>query len=520
MNRYSKGETIATIPLHVDVEPPFHWVVPLFDLKEVERWVLSLPRFRIGFGWCSDLLAKQKKSRTGDNEEDERFIRILQKPDIHPEILKIAIFMLIHGQARPFLELHSTSTIDTDADAADADELQLLLQLLSAELRGMDNKFLLKDDDNEWKRLLAILRKSHIRWVHQTHPLVEYASKVIPKLDDDQELLRVVEMFNLDDDDKTTTRKHSKLAVQKMIRDRFVTQTCSFAVIIVIIPCRDDTTTTTTTTTLSPLLQYSHSCLPNAHFEIGNDGGTILVTALYDIHNHDDEDNDPDPITVCFCRLDDTWEDRDRCLSEQALLGSCCTCERCRYEMDATDVMIPNSRNGIVRLARYYMGRSDWKNAKSLYQKAISQDTTTNDCKDPNDCNTTADIYHALGAIAMAENQFVEAQRIWKKGLHCDNGNSQKHAGLALQASKMKAYGYFETTVPIATTNKWNEQTTTWMSPIPGVFLTPNVVDECKCRRIIDWIEQQGSWTQQRHYAVRAFYTYTVHAWKKGRTLL
>jgi tetratricopeptide (TPR) repeat protein len=406
--------------------------------------------------------------------------------------------MLIHGQARPFLDFHASHTTErtdasdlSNADDALADELQLW-QILE----GIDNIAL--KDINDWKRLLTILRTSNIRFVHQTHPLVEYASNVLFQLnnDDKHELQRVVEILSLDDG---STRKHSKLAVQKMVHDRFATQTCSFALIV-----------TTSDFHMSPLFKYSHSCLPNAQLEIGHNDGNLHVTALYDIHNDRNNDACHHPVTICYCRLDDNWEDRDRSLSDEALLGSCCTCERCRYEMDPA--IIPNSRNGTVRLARYYMGRSDWNTARSLYQKALDQDTNNDDYSNDPNC-TKSDIYHALGAIAMAENQFVKAQEIWKKAFQQDDNNTEKHAGLALQASKMKAYAYFDTTWPITRTNILKEQVT-WISPIPGVFLTPHVVEESKCRRIVDWVEKQGSWTQQRHYAVR---TLQLKFWTRER---
>jgi len=136
------------------------------------------------------------------------------------------------------------------------------------------------------------------------------------------------------------------------------------------------------------------------------------------------------------------------------------------------------------------MSRSNFFAAEQLYEYSLAHRPDH------------PDIWHARGAIALGEQNFLRANRIWQKAADEYPAIDKSHPGIALQLEKIQAYGYLDED------KKNNEPTlspfaskTNWTSPVPGAFVA-DMLDQQTCQQIVNWAESLGDWTHQRHYAV------------------
>jgi tetratricopeptide (TPR) repeat protein len=116
-----------------------------------------------------------------------------------------------------------------------------------------------------------------------------------------------------------------------------------------------------------------------------------------------------------------------------------------------------------------------------------------------------ADIWHAMGAVELTRNHFLQAQRHWKEGGH------YVHDGIALQLAKQAAYRYLEPLEANANANITIGNPFTNSESLGSknlLFVTHQVVPSKTCQELIQWahdhanLEGGGGWTTSRHYAV------------------
>jgi tetratricopeptide (TPR) repeat protein len=311
-----------------------------------------------------------------------------------------------------------------------------------------------KISHDRWLTLVeSILRRIHV--VSMEHPLSEYAARQVPHLTA-QELARVAAEA-LGVTSLPSSPPLSALAVQKKLRERSEPRLYA----VVMDPGEEKT----------PV----HSCVPTAVLElVRTDRETgVAVTALYDV----EED-----ANLTASRLSDTDSVEEREGMMMRRTGRSCGCLRCRFETTTSEDLLGMTGPDATLLGRYYLSKGQLDTAKRLYRHAVE--------KSPD----VADIWHALGAIELSEGHFLNAQRIWKQAAEKQPHACQEHEGISLQLEKIRAYSYLEppqTGLP---------SDVTWESPVERAFVA-TVLDKATCEQVIRWAEQ-GTWTQQRHYAV------------------
>jgi hypothetical protein len=114
------------------------------------------------------------------------------------------------------------------------------------------------------------------------------------------------------------------------------------------------------------------------------------------------------------------------------------------------------------------------------------------------------DIRHALGALQLAQNNFLKAQLSWKESaedIRNVGRNPQDHPGIALQLEKQRAYHYLEQQAP-GISSRADICCYTYRSYLDNqCFITP-MLDKQTCQMLIDVATTNGRWTTNRHYAV------------------
>lgn len=333
---------------------------------------------------------------------------------------------------------------------------------------------------NHWKKLVFYVCR-HQSFVYEEHPLCTYAVHQIPLLST-KELAAVIEIMELE------AKRHSPLAVQKQIRDfaekRFGSQR-QYLVLIATLRTCDSTLDQANTS-----CKYPQSCLPTARLEL-SPSGNVAIIALFDC--------EPDEISICYTQSGEDVERRDAEL--QLLQGCSCMCLRCHYEIAESSCDLKMfSLSDVIRLGHFYFsqgGPSNFDYAKRLYKYVLKrhQDGVLN--------NTIgsvciADVHHANGAMELSTGKFLNAQRIWSNAAEEFPSECLGHPGIAVQLEKIQAYNYLGTADAGQTI--YSEHVPT-ESPFAGAFVA-HVVDAKSCQQVVDWTEQLGKWTQQRHYAV------------------
>ncbi|KAL7573733.1 hypothetical protein ACA910_007769 [Epithemia clementina (nom. ined.)] len=355
-----------------------------------------------------------------------------------------------------------------------------------------------------WAILLACIAR-HVSLFSLDHPLLEYAKTVLPTLSDEE--ARIV-MEKLDLPRKTSS---SFLAIAKSIHDKF----SSSELIYVVLLDPDESK------------KLLHSCIPNACIQVNpapSNCGKLFVKASAETRLCNAPEEDEAVFSVC--RIEDgAVEEREQQLL--LLTGRSCACLRCQYEVSsATDLlnhpaMASNTNTqDLMTLSYFYLGsKQDLNQAEKLFRVACTRDAHN------------LDALHALGAIELARNRFLNAQKLWHQaktyfdesyatpGAHDKERVknvtiSQPHDGLKLQWIKLEAYGYLSASTskqsPSPSSCLAEEMTSSEEAPTskllfqtvaPNVFRA-HVVAKDICCQIIQWADSSNKWTKQRHYAV------------------
>ena len=296
-----------------------------------------------------------------------------------------------------------------------------------------------------------------------------------------------------------------------------------------------------------------HSCAPNAQLELSgpphhhhphhHDPPVVSLTSW---HRRSTAPADAQ-ITFLHC-LQASVEQREAALQRRT--GHSCACSRCRIEAGSLAVSQLDYDTAWT-LARYYLSTcgslsstSSSSSSSSLSSNVTWAETLLDHVLQQ--CPHHAEAWHARGALAlMVRGQFLQAQRIWhaaqqacisqSRNQHDDNDEEEEShatttttttttkdslihccAGLTLQWEKIQAYRYLEPCQPLSSSSMMThceqiQQGKKTMSALDSTVLVPGklafvttqaLIDPMVCQQIINWVEQDGEWTQQRHYAV------------------
>jgi hypothetical protein len=310
-----------------------------------------------------------------------------------------------------------------------------------------------KIDYNRWDALIYNVRQMMII-VHVDHPMMRYATEVVPKLNQ-QELLLLTRQL------PGYSKRNSALPVMKYLQDHLQQQI--YAV-------------------LDPDLcihNYQHSCAPNCVFELSAKipGKLELsLVARYDVSEESE-------VSIRLIEEHNSVEMRENALQRRT--GDSCGCLRCRYEACSwtrhpSDIKMREAK----QLGHFYFSAGNLELAKKMYEMTLEYV--------PGD----PDLWHALGAVHLAERKFVQAQRIWKKAAEKYPTECGNHKEIQLQLGKIASYEYFSRSeVPVTAT------TLSWHAVVNQAFVTKDVISRETCQQLIRWAEI-GEWTTQRHYAV------------------
>lgn len=302
-----------------------------------------------------------------------------------------------------------------------------------------------------------------IHIVSVEHPMHTYASKGLPRLSL-PERRQVGDILDLE-----WPRRSSVLGLMKEIQDAHPSAR-KYAVLLEQ-PCR-----------------FPHSCFATATLEwrpsfSENEAarsGDLIVTALYGLETADE-------LTINL--LDQVEQEIDTVEMRQnayfSRTGHPCCCDRCRLEGEPPYI---EEQWAHATLARFYMTCGRLKEAKLLYDRVL---------KDQQD---NLDAWHALGAIELSHKQkhFLEAQKLWAEAIKAYPEACRTHAGLFLQAEKLRAYDYLGE----RDSCKSDSKDIRFSKPMPFVYSSSDVVPRETCCQILEWAEASGGWTRNRHYAV------------------
>ncbi|GAX13505.1 hypothetical protein FisN_27Lu001 [Fistulifera solaris] len=310
-----------------------------------------------------------------------------------------------------------------------------------------------KIEYHRWETVISQVRQRMIV-VSVDHPMMQYATDVVPKLNEPELLVLTRQLPGY-------SKQNSALAVMKYLQDHLQQQ--MYAVI-------------------DPDLcihSYQHSCAPNCLFELSvtNPGKLELsLVALYDVR-------DKNEVSIRLIEEHDSVEIRENALQRRT--GHSCGCLRCRYEATSWTSHPPDiNMREAQQLGHFYFSVGNLELAKKMYEMTLEYV--------PDD----PDLWHALGAVYLAEQRFVQAQRIWQKAAENYPRDCGNHKEIRLQLEKIASYEYFSRSEVLAT-----ETTFLWSAIVNQAFVTKDVLSRETCQQVILWAES-GEWTTQRHYAV------------------
>ena len=310
-----------------------------------------------------------------------------------------------------------------------------------------------KIDYDTWEVLVSAVRERMII-VHADHPMMKYATDIVPTLSE-KELIVLIRQI------PGYSKSISALAVMKFLQDHL--QQRMYAV-------------------FDPELSmeiYQHSCAPNCIFELStsNSGKLELsLVALYDISDKSD-------LSIRLIENDDAVETRETAFHKRT--GSSCGCLRCRYEASIWKSHPPDvNLSEAIQLGHFYFSAGNFEFARTMYEMTLG--------RVPDD----PDLWHTLGAVSLAEKNFLEAQRVWKTASETYPDTCGKHQAIRLQLDKIAGYDYLS---PLEVPS--TESSLSWHAVVPQVFVTKDVINREICHQVIRWAEG-GTWTTQRHYAV------------------
>ena len=313
-------------------------------------------------------------------------------------------------------------------------------------------------DWSSWWTLYCHVRQSMVLTC-DPHPLEQYATHVLPKLDSSELksvynlLLPVLKLR------PSMNPENMLLSLVQAIQDS------SAQMPLVILP-------------YAPFNHgMQHSCLPNAAWDWKSETRELHAVALYDL----DKDED-----LSFSLIEGvTLQERQRSFHE--IFERPCVCIRCQCDRTNT---LPEKVRDAVRLGHLHFQQNRLDHALCCYRHAVQLDLHLDD------------IWHAIGAVLLTQNKFRLAQRHWRDACQ-KHAFLKKNAGIALQLVKQDAYGYLndDSMSEMIAENVRIPKYTPYFGGLCFVTDEPALSPEL-CSQVIEWAESVEKWTTSRHYAV------------------
>jgi hypothetical protein len=310
-----------------------------------------------------------------------------------------------------------------------------------------------------WDNLCHDMRRITIVTTRPS-PFIQYAMHILPKLSQD-ELQRANETFRIslklsEDKDRMITVpekssigvSYTFLSLRQIILDRC--EPIQMAIIPSAYPFPS----------FFQLPRYS--CPPTAIWEWNPITYKIDLISLYDIENDEE-------ITVI------PW----RKIPDKTSISN--------------NNLKPDHIPEEIRWGHWHFQNNRFEDALACYRNVLQNESNS---------SQTDDVWHAIGAVFLAQRKFRLAQQHWREAAQ-SHSRLRKHPGISLQLIKQKAYDY-------ENHEKLNLQPNCKSIHFPAYesffgrqcFLTKeSVVSEEMCTQIIKWAEMQ-QWTTSRHYAV------------------
>ena len=324
-----------------------------------------------------------------------------------------------------------------------------------------------------WK-LLCNYVSEHFFVVSSRHPLEAYATQVVPRLTRDEVhivvgMLGMQAKFTSKSDVGNNPNSTMALRLSQLLQESNPPRQYG-----VILSAKDRKQFSS---------RFRHSCLPNAIMELQSPS-LINIINLYD----DSESSEKEQVGICTLPLDGgsvEQQARLRCQKEAK------PCLLCQYQNNKS---INLQWHEAVQLGHHYFQQERYKEAAHLYHLALEQ----NDALD--------DIRHALGALHLAQNHFLDAQLAWKRAseeMKILDRKPDNHSGIALQLQKQVAYHYLDESPPsVRNYQKGSVESYNYKSYFDRQCFVTHMLDEETCKNLIDMATTSNKWTTNRHYAV------------------
>jgi tetratricopeptide (TPR) repeat protein len=314
-------------------------------------------------------------------------------------------------------------------------------------------------DWSSWLNLYYQVRQKVVL-EYVPHPLVRYATRVVPHLSA-EELELAYNVLN------PILKLPEKKEILHLSLIQAIQDYCP-PLPIAILPSSSTATS------------VRHSCLPNSVWDWNHQKRQLRLIALYDL--------DSDEGWTISKVEGDTFQERQTSFQQVFIGAGACHCVRCHSERNT--LAFPTNVRDVIRLGHLHFQRERLEDALSCYRHAVQIDASLDD------------VWHAIGAVLLTQNKFLQAQRHWRDAVEKHEFLKQ-NAGISLQLTKQEAYGYFKTAHRHETSTKTVVDQPDFKSYFDGkCFMTfEPVVCREQCLQIIQWADSL-EWTASRHYAV------------------
>ena len=319
----------------------------------------------------------------------------------------------------------------------------------------------LLQDHIEWRHWLTLYRivKECLLVANVCHPLVQYCDKILPFLPP-EEILKCWSTLEAPLHLKPCDPENTFLVLSQNIQDKC--QSSSLGVIV-----------------FNPFVDKErypmHSCLPNTGIELTPEAVNII--AMFDLGIKED-------LTISYADISLPREGRLKELQSRFGSSFDCTCIQCCADLGEANLL---SFKDLTKIGHLAFQHHNYERALKFYKIAVTL------CHQDN-----GDVMHAIGAVFLAQNQFLNAQRHWRDCTTKIESISSSHPGIVLQLQKQQAFRYFHCR-PHTTPS-----TLKYQPMFNGqCFVTEDsAVSIDDCINIIAWTEGAQGWTTSRHYAV------------------
>jgi len=313
-----------------------------------------------------------------------------------------------------------------------------------------------------WRKWVDLYRvvKACLVVVSTPHPLAQYCNKILPLLPHDS-LLQCRSILKEPLELKSCDPENAFLALCQDIENICKPVYVGF---LIFDPFKE-------------MARYpKHSCIPCTGPELIH--ATLNLVATFDF-GVDEE------VTMAY--VDTSLPHADRCTDLKNRFGTSFQCPCVRCKSDVEDIKDFSFRD-LTRIGHQAFQQNHFERALEFYNFALQVDMLQ-----------SGDILHAIGAIYLAQNKFLKAQRHWRNCVtESDLAAFHKHPGIQLQLTKLQAFRYFDQR------QEANAPKVKYTSMFGGqCFVTEGPVATSQaCADLIAWVESAQDWTTSRHYAV------------------